>query len=221
MQALARIGLWETYRIRQFSIDHSLITKFYFRWRSETNSIPFPIEEIIPTIKGMVRIMRVRGDGEPFLSISIEEGVDHHICLNWLESNFRGGVEVRARSFRGSQGGGSQRVAPPSLEDILSKDVRMGRRLMKLRGRGGLYCIPGEGTSVSFWLLRPTFFITLVDMEPMHSPISLEEVQELRAFLMFLFGDFLFTDGYPVRVAWAHAMLDWLFRSLHKIEARE
>ncbi|ERM95450.1 hypothetical protein AMTR_s00008p00255650 [Amborella trichopoda] len=70
-EALGRIGLWEVCWIRPFTLDLALLAKLCLRYRSETCSIPLRCGELAPTLEDVTRILGVRSEGEPFLSIPL------------------------------------------------------------------------------------------------------------------------------------------------------
>ncbi|ERN14636.1 hypothetical protein AMTR_s00038p00194020 [Amborella trichopoda] len=107
-------------------------------------SAPFPTSDRSHTIKDVARIMGVRGNCDPFSSISPKEGVDRCeaiadllggappilgkkkgkgcIYLNWLKNVFGDGAEVRARAKASNHEGRSQMIVPPSVEDLEDND---------------------------------------------------------------------------------------------------
>ncbi|ERN16691.1 hypothetical protein AMTR_s00051p00206000 [Amborella trichopoda] len=54
---------------RAFSLDHALITKLCLLYRPKTCSILLRCGDLAPTLEDVTQILRVRSDGEPFLSI--------------------------------------------------------------------------------------------------------------------------------------------------------
>ncbi|ERN10463.1 hypothetical protein AMTR_s00026p00249050 [Amborella trichopoda] len=67
----AWIGLWELCQIRPFSLDGALIIELCLRYRLDTCSIPLRCGELAPTLEDVTRILEVRSEGRPFLSIPL------------------------------------------------------------------------------------------------------------------------------------------------------